>query len=147
MSFVLLLLAAALPTSGRFDLVCTGSQQEALGEVRQAGAPWSGRMSVDLGRGVVRRDGEEENLRLPPGPADRLVVQDEVKGFGDAVVRLKAQVDRATGAYTASSSTEVGDAFRQESTVRAACTVAPFTRLAPTDAPLPVPEEGPAAPR
>lgn len=140
-------LAAGLPTTGRFDLVCAGEQQEALGEVRQAATPWSGRLSVDLGRAVVRRDGEQENLRLAPGPADRLVVQDDAKAFGDAVVTLRAQVDRATGAYSASSSTEVGDTFRQETTVRAACTVGPFTRLADKDAPVEIPEGAAPAPR
>ena len=142
-----LLATAALPTQGRFDLVCSGTRQEAVGELRAPAEAWSGRLAVDLGLGRVRPDEADENLRLLPGPPDRLVVQDEVKGFGDAVVRLEAHVDRATGAYAATSGTEVGDSFRQETTIRAACTVAPFTRLAEKDAPEPVPEPGPPAPR
>lgn len=146
MAALIAALAAATPSTGRFDLVCTGSRVEALGETRAAPEPWSGRLAIDLGRGVAHRDDEQENLRLLPGPADRLVIQDEVKGFGDAVVRLEAHVDRASGAYHALASTEVGAAFRQETATTAACRVAPFSRLAPKDAPEPIPEAAPPAP-
>lgn len=142
-----ILAATALPPDGRFDLVCAGARQESMGELRSAAQPWSGRLAIDLERGRARRDDEAENLRLAPGGPDRIVLQDEVKGFGDAVMRSEAHVERATGVYAATFATEVGDAFRQETTIQARCSVAPFTRLADKDAPEPVPEAEPAAPR
>ena len=141
-----MLAAAALPTEGRFDLVCTGSRVEALGTQAAPPEPWTGRLSIDLGRGVAHRDDEQENLRLLPGPPDRLVIQDEVKAFGDAGTRAEAHVDRATGAYSALSATEVGGALLSQTTITAGCTAAPFTALAAKDAPEPIPEPEPGHP-
>lgn len=132
--------AAAIPREGRFDLLCTGSREEAVGVVRGAPASWSGRIAVDLVRGAAHREGDAENLRLKPGPAGRIVLEDDTRGFGDAVVRQAAHVDRAIGAYAARSETRVGDFVLQETTIAAACIVAPFTSLAGKDAPEPTPE-------
>lgn len=140
LGFTVLVAAAALPTQGRFDLICTGSIVEALGTQATAPAPWTGRLSIDLGRGMAHRDEEQENLRMPPGSPGRLNIQDETKGFGDAVTRAEAHVDRATRAYSARSSAEVGGALLSQTSINAGCTVVAFTALAAKDAPAPIPE-------
>lgn len=71
------------------------------------------------------------------------MIQDEVKGFGDAVTRAEAHVDRATQAYSARASVEVGGSLLSQTTINAGCAIAPFTALAAKDAPEPVPEGGP----